>query len=284
MTNSVLLKSKQLTDSGLGCHVDDGTPLSALLDVVLKSGLALLQNVDLSEEKFRCFVEKLGKKIEYKEEKALVGYGFSDILNLDGTPEDGKVITGRGRLPLHTDGILLETQVDLIILYASDVHGVDEDGATLVCDQLAAWREMPEILRTPLLKGSLEYIAFERGYFTSVPEGWFPIPTFRDYGRVKSLNLALPFEGERLKSWDVRVQGLSTQASQAYFAALERHFTQEKYLYAHRWCKGDLLIIDNQRTLHGRRALSVNKQRRLLRGQTTFERNVLAPGPTHIAI
>ncbi|KAF3996235.1 TauD/TfdA dioxygenase family protein [Glaciimonas immobilis] len=284
MTNSILLKSKQLTSSGLGCHVDNATPLSALLNVVLKSGIALIHNVDLTEASFRSFVEKIGKKIEYKEEKALVGYGFSDILKIDGTPEDGKVITGRGKLPLHTDGILLNTQVDLIILYASDVQGVDADGATLVCDQLAAWGEMPDSLRTPLLIGSLEYIAFERGYFTSVPEGWFSIPAFRDYGRVKSLNLALPFIGERLKSWDVRVQGLSSQASQDYFNALEKHFTQEKYLYNHQWCKGDLLIIDNQRTLHGRSALSVSKHRRLLRGQTTFEKNVLAPGPTHIAI
>ena len=155
---------------------------------------------------------------------------------------------------------------------------LDEDGATVVCDQLAALKDMPESLHQPLLDGRLEYLAFERGYFTNVPEGWYPISTFRDYGRVRSLNLALPFDGQAKASWDVRVPGLNEAASAAWFAALEQHLMADRFLYCHRWRKGDLLIIDNQRTLHGRRGLLPNTCRKLLRGQVTFEAVASAPG------
>lgn len=272
------LRGQTLTASGLGVHLPDETPLAAVRQAVLDHGVTLLRNVHFDEDSFRQFVESLGDKVSYDEGNANVGYGFADILKLDGTHDKEKVITGRGSLPLHTDGILLGTQVDLIILYAADVANIDEDGATVVCDQLAAWKDMPDSLRQPLLDGRLEYLAFERGYFATVPEGWYPISTFRDYGRVRSLNLALPFDSQVKASWDVRVPGLSEDASAAWFAELERHLTANPYLYCHRWRKGDLLIIDNQRTLHGRRGLLPNTCRKLLRGQVTFEAIASAPG------
>lgn len=43
-------------------------------------------------------------------------------------------------------------------------------------------------------------------------------------------------------------------------------FYQEKYLYSHPWDVGDLLILDNFRTLHGRTAISEGGQRCLWRG------------------
>lgn len=270
--------AEALTPSGLGIHLPDATALADVREAVLEHGVALLRNQVFDEQSFRQFVESLGDKVSYSESSAKVGYGFADILNLDGTHDKEKVITGRGSLPLHTDGILLGTQVDLIILYAAQVENIDTDGATVVCDQLAAWHAMPPQLRQPLLEGHLEYLAFERGYFATVPEGWYPISTFRDYGRVRSLNLALPFDGQAKASWDVRVPGLAADASAAWFADLERHLTRPEYLYSHCWRKGDLLIIDNQRTLHGRRGLQPDTCRKLLRGQVTFEPIASAPG------
>lgn len=269
-----------LTASGLGIHLPDETPLTTIRQAVLDHGVALLRDVQFDELSFRRFVEGLGDKVSYADVNAEVGYGFADILKLDGTHDKEKVITGRGSLPLHTDGVLLGTQVDLIILYAANVNGIGEDGATVICDQLAAWKDMAESMRQPLLDGRLEYLAFERGYFATVPEGWYPISTFRDYGRVRSLNLALPFDGQAKASWDVRVPGLTAEASTAWFTALEQHLTAAPYLYSHCWRTGDLLIIDNQRTLHGRRGLQPQTCRKLLRGQVTFEAVASAPGAT----
>ncbi len=272
-----------LTPSGFGgCiatrdGISDGTTIR---DVAVSMGVALVKGLKLNESTFRELVASLGVKVSYEDDDADVGYGFSDVLHLDGTREEGKVITGRGPLPLHTDGILLGTQVDLIILYAERVANLDMDGATIVCDQMTAWREMPSDLRDVLLRGYLEYKAFERGYFTNVPEGWYPIPTFRDYGRVRSLNLALPFEEGAPASWAVRVPGVSDEESRAFFEALRKHLSSPRYLYEHHWKQGDLIVIDNQRTLHGRQGLANKSSRELLRGQVTFEKVEGAPGAT----
>jgi hypothetical protein len=162
-------------------------------------------------------------------------------------------------------------QVDLIIWYAVTAQQLGDDGATVICDQIAAWREMPRVLIEVIDAGSLEYFGVERGYFTNVPTTWFPIPTIRDFGRVRSLNISLPFEDGAPTSWQVRVPGKSESESRAWFGALREHLTQERYIYTHRWQPGDLVIVDNQRTLHGRLPLRDGARRILMRGQVTLQ-------------
>ncbi|MDI3389348.1 TauD/TfdA family dioxygenase [Streptomyces sp. B-S-A8] len=270
-----------LTPSGFGALWNEGTQAEprTVRDLALESGVAVVKDQKFTEDAFREFVSGLGDKVSYDDDDESIGYGFTDILHLDGTREEGKVITGRGGLPLHTDGVLLGTQVDLIVLFAAEARELDADGATLVCDQITAWQELPDDLRAVLDRGYLEYLATERGYFTSVPEGWYRIPTFRDYGRVTSLNLALPFQAdEALASWEVRVPDVTAEESERFFADLRAHLLSERYLHEHRWTEGDLVVIDNQRTLHGRRGLADRTSRKLLRGQVTLEAVEGAPG------
>lgn len=280
MTSSLPCSITSLTPSGLGALLQPSESVTneAIHAAALTRGVGLVRDMEFTEDTFRDFVTSLGGKVSY--EDADVGYGFSDILHLDGTHEAGKVITGRGALPLHTDGVLLGTQVDLIVLYATEVDGPADDGATLVCDQISAWPKMPEELRSVLRRGRLEYRAVERGYFTTVPSGWYPIPTFRDYGRVRSLNIALPFAQQCSAAWQVRVPGAPADESAGFLESLRDHFSQDRYLYRHRWRQGDLLVIDNQRTLHGRSQLSETANRKLLRGQVTLKSVEGAPGAT----
>jgi len=280
MTTPLYSQPQSLTASGLGRRLDGIVNLGTIREIVFESGVVVVQGLNFTEPEFREFVEGLGEKVSYERDNADVGYGFTDILHLNGSREMGKVITGRSGLPLHTDGILLGTQVDFIILFATKVENLTSDGATLICDQITAWHEMPNDLRDVLLRGKLEYLATERGYFTNVPDNWYAIPTFRDYGRVKSLNLALPFPDDVSASWNVRIPGAPTDVSAQYFADLRDHFMQKRYLYEHHWSTGDLVVIDNQRTLHGRRGLSREGMRMLLRGQVTLPAIANASGTT----
>lgn len=274
------MSSESLTPSGLGRELSVDGDAAAVRAAALHTGLVLARRQEFDEESFRRFLEALGDTITYEDEAAAVGYGFSDVLHLDGNRDEGKVITGRGGLPLHTDGVLLGTQVDLIVLYAAQVRDLGGAGATMVCDQITAWREMPEHLREVLQRGHLEYTATERGYFTTVPEGRFAIPTFRDYGRIRSLNLALPFDDGADRSWTAHVPEVSEEESQRFFDDLAAFLSQDRYLYRHRWEEGDLVVIDNQRTLHGRRGLAPDGARVLLRGQVTLAPVEDAPGAT----
>lgn len=264
-----------LTATGMGRLLQSsaGEPLPAaeIAEITMSAGAVVITDAEFEEDEFRAFVGGLGSKVSYEDEHAQVGYGFGDLLHLDGNKDEGKVITGRGPIPLHTDGVLLGRQVDMIILYAKELEKGRDEGATTVCDQLTAWEEMPAELRGVLEERQLEYLACERGYFTTVPEDWYPISAFRDYGRVRSLNLALPFPGDAPASWDVRVKGMSEDKSREFFTALGEFLSEPRYLYRHEWSPGDLLLIDNQRTLHGREGIGDRSVRKLYRGQVTIE-------------
>jgi (5R)-carbapenem-3-carboxylate synthase len=260
-----------LTASGLGIELDPdleaGPEQFAGLarSAALTHGVVLARGRAFEEAAFQRLVHLLGQTVDHK-----FGEGQADLLRLDASPDEGKVVTGRGPLPLHTDGLLVAERVDLIVLYAKEFSDEPGSGDTLVCDQLAAWREMPERLAGVVDRGELEYLVEERGYFPHVPEGWYPIPTTRDYGRVRSLNLALGFPDGVERGWQVRVAGAERADSDRFFADLSAHLHADRYLYRHRWQPGDLLVIDNQRTLHGRSAIGPNGIRLLLRGQVTL--------------
>lgn len=257
-----------LTPSGLGTVLDLG-PTDDLADACRRAatgtGVALVRGLDLDERRFQRFVHDLGDTVDHK-----FGEGRADLLQLNASAEDGKVVTGRGPLPLHTDGLLVGERTDLIVLYASQFADRPGSGETTVCDQLSAWLEMPDDLREVVEHTGLEYLVEERGYFPTVPAGWYEIPTVRDYGRVRSLNLTLRFPPGVARGWQVRVKGADEATSERFFARLGEFLHRPRYLYQHSWRVGDLLVIDNQRTLHGRTAISDEGVRLLLRGQVTL--------------
>ncbi|MFB7937633.1 TauD/TfdA dioxygenase family protein [Streptomyces sp. NPDC056049] len=263
---------QRLTPSGMGALVPwtsggaVGDLAARARKAALTSGCVLVRGVELDEDAFRLFVRSLGDTVDHK-----FGEGQADLLKLDASREKGKVVTGRGPLPLHTDGLLVGEQVDLIVLYAAEFSDAPGSGETYVSDQLTAWREMPEHLRRVLDEHEFEYLVRERGYFPTVPVDWYTIPTTRDYGRVRSLNLTTAFPRDvEQRSWEIRVKGMAPADSDRFFAELDAFLRSERYAYTHRWRVGDLLVIDNQRTLHGRTAIGEGGTRVLFRGQLTL--------------
>ncbi|MFE9913878.1 TauD/TfdA family dioxygenase [Micromonospora sp. NPDC005553] len=257
-----------LTPSGLGLVLDPSPTnnlASACRSAATRTGAALVRGLDLDEPAFQRLVHELGDTVEHK-----FGEGRADLLKLNASADEGKVVTGRGPLPLHTDGILVGEQTDLIVLYASEFRDEPGSGETTVCDQLAAWAEMPDDLRQTIETVGLEYLVEDRGYFPTVPDDWYEIPTVRDYGRVRSLNLTLPFPAGANHGWQVRVKGGDQTTTDNFFTQLSDFLHRPRFLYQHRWQVGDLLVIDNQRTLHGRTAIGADGVRLLLRGQVTL--------------
>ncbi|MFE9042222.1 TauD/TfdA family dioxygenase [Streptomyces sp. NPDC012421] len=269
---------QRLTPSGMGALVPwtsggtVGDLAARAKEAALASGCVLVRGLDLDEDAFKLLVRSLGDTVDHK-----FGEGQADLLKLDASRDKGKVVTGRGPLPLHTDGLLVGEQVDLIVLYAAEFSDAPGSGETYVSDQLTAWREMPGHLRRVLDAHEFEYLVKERGYFPTVPDDWYTIPTTRDYGRVRSLNLttAFPHDVDQ-RSWEIRVKGMDPAGSERFFAELDAFLRSERYAYTHRWRVGDLLIIDNQRTLHGRTAIGEGGTRVLFRGQLTLSEAALS--------
>lgn len=82
---------------------------------------------------------------------------------------------------------------------------------------------------------------------------------------ARRLGEPIPANAER--SWNTRVQGVSDEKSTALLGELNGFLSQKRCCYSHPWEAGDVLILGNYRTLHGRTAISEDSQRCLWRGQ-----------------
>ncbi|MEA2231869.1 MAG: hypothetical protein QOD83_1685 [Solirubrobacteraceae bacterium] len=261
-----------LTPSGLGVVLRaQGTCDAAgfapeLRTAAVKRGLGLVRDLTLDAAGFRALTRGVGRPIGHE-----FWEGQADLVRLDASPDEGRVATGRGPLPLHVDNLWIGEPTDLILLYAAEVSDAPGSGETVVVDQLAALAGMPAHLRRVLEEEQIEHRVEQRGPTSAVPEGWFAVSAIRDHGHVRSLYLALPFPpGTPAPGWHVRVAGFRRQESEDFFRELDAHFRRPQFAYQHRWATGDLLVINNQRTLHGRTSLDSTQVRLLYRGQVTL--------------
>ncbi|AJK50814.1 TauD/TfdA dioxygenase family protein [Burkholderia plantarii] len=267
------LPSGRLTPSGIGIALQAGEFLAmepqVLRDLLKVEGFAVVRGLRLGKPEFAELYRRYGHPVEYSGQRAKVGYGYGDMLELNGDRD--KIVTGRGRLPFHTDGGILRSNVDQIFLYGAEIENLRFSGATLVTDHVAALRDMPRHLRAVLEHDTFEVRAAEAGYYSGAsPEGWFKVDTFRDYGWVRALMIYFPFDNGDAPSWETRITGFSAFETRKFFDELGKFLRRDTYTYAHYWSTGDLLISDNRRTLHEREPFREEASRRVLwRGQTS---------------
>jgi alpha-ketoglutarate-dependent 2,4-dichlorophenoxyacetate dioxygenase len=69
----------------------------------------------------------------------------------------------------------------------------------------------------------------------------------------------------------LHISGWSAADSQILLDELYAFATQDRYIYRHPWCKGDLVIWDNRTTLHRAARWQDNGQVRDLRRTTILE-------------
>jgi len=237
--------------------------------LMIKKGFVIVKNVNFDDEtEFKNLIASYGVVVEYVDKKKSVGYGYKDLLKLDG--DKNKIVTGRGELPLHADGGLLQTVVDVVFLYAVKIKNMQFQGATSICDHELAYQEMPNYLKRVLDEEVFEARVLEKGYYVDAsPADWFVVPVYTDYGWGRKMLIYFPFTANNPPSWESRIIGFSEQENIAFFDELRSFLIQPIYYYKHYWEKGDLMIMDNRRVLHAREPFSEVVERVLYRGQTT---------------
>lgn len=236
--------------------------------LLMQQGFAVIRELKLTADEFRDIYALYGKIVEYADEKINVGFGYRDTLKLEG--EKGKIVTGRGQLPLHADGGLLLSDVDQVFLYAAEIKNMKFRGATTICDHVLACHEMPLHLKRVLENETFEVRVLEKGYYVDVsPAGWFRVPVFTDLGWVRKMLIYFPFDEGQPASWETRILGFSEGETAAFFRELGSFMKQPRYFFRHYWEDGDLLIMDNRRVIHEREEFNDDQIiRRLYRGQT----------------
>lgn len=271
-TNGSSSPSKALLPTGAGFVIDgafvaDEASLASLVKNILakitEARFILVRNLSLSEDKFKWVSNTLGNPVNHKFQT-----GSSELMKLPATRDKGNVVLGRGMLPVHTDGLFTNNRPDLIMLYAAEFSDLPGSGETTVVDQVAAMKELPKELIQKLESVEFEYKVVESGHHMQKPEDkWFSVPPITTAKGRKCLGVSLQFPPGTETSWLLRIKGWSDEGSTALLKELDDFVYQERYLYQHPWKVGDLLVMDNYGTLHGRTAISEKGERCLYRGQ-----------------
>ena len=73
------------------------------------------------------------------------------------------------------------------------------------------------------------------------------------------------------------VNGMTPEDSEAFLNELWAYGTQERFMYTHRWSKGDVVVWDNRATVHRREGFDPDSRRVLYAAQVEGHRPVEEP-------
>ncbi|WP_203854941.1 TauD/TfdA family dioxygenase [Streptomyces rubradiris] len=78
-----------------------------------------------------------------------------------------------------------------------------------------------------------------------------------------TLQIGLDYPEDPERNYGAAVVGRTKEQSLELFALVDRWLTVPEVMYAHRWRVGQVLVMDNQRVVHGRAAYCVDAPRKL---------------------
>lgn len=236
-----------LTPSGRGAKVRDRSLLDfapeELRALVERYRFIAFQDHPLTTEQVREYLGKFGPLTQNDRRK-------DGVLALDGKKKD-EVLLGEGFMPLHKDGALMGTDVALIGIHAIDVKHVTSGGRTFVMDLEGATEEVPKEYLDLLRDKGIEGRPVD-SYYLKSSDTWHRIPGFVEFQGKSFLNVGFPYSEGQKPSWLVRIPGETDARTTEVFDAMRKIFMSPRYCYFHAWTEGEVLLIDNKRTLHGR--------------------------------
>jgi alpha-ketoglutarate-dependent 2,4-dichlorophenoxyacetate dioxygenase len=198
---------------------------------------------------------------------------IADISNLDG---EGKVLEVDARRRLdwlanrlwHTDASFRAVPGALSMLYAHIVPG--EGGDTEFADLRAAYDDLPGATKTQLAglvamhsifhsRGQLDVTKYSDEELAALP----PVPQ-----RVVRTHPGSHRKTLYLAAHASHIEGMPIPDGRLLLLDLMEHATQSKFVHAHRWHEGDLVIWDNRCTMHRARPFDTTQVRDLRRVTT----------------
>ena len=265
--------------------VDVSRPLNpadrqAIEDAIDRYAVVVFRGQTLDDEKQVAFARNFGPiassalKLRHRDIKHRIeSSDVADISNLDG---DGNVLKPDARRRLdglanrlwHTDASFRAVPGALSMLYA---HVIPEEGGdTEFADLRAAYDALPEakkneleglvaehsIWRSREQLGVVKYSAEELASLPPVPQR---LVRTHPGSHRKTLYLAAHAS---------HILGMPVADGRLIILDLIEHATQPRFVHAHRWAKGDLVIWDNRCTMHRARPFDTTKVRDLRRVTT----------------
>jgi taurine dioxygenase len=153
----------------------------------------------------------------------------------------------------HTDLTYFPRPCDMTMLFAVDVP--PEGGDTLFCSLTAAYDAL-----TPAERARLDAMraVHSYSYMRSIKYPNAAPLTPEQLDRVRDVEHPLirkhPVTGRRalyVSEYIIRnIVGMDVLQSQVFLEGLVAYATEERFVYRHRWRKGDLVFWDNRATMH----------------------------------
>ena len=197
---------------------------------------------------------------------------LNDISNLDRTggkmeTADPKRLFSLGNMLWHSDSSFKVIPAQYSILSAKIIPATEGD--TEFADMRSAWRALDEKTQQKCLgqvtrhsqlysRGELGFTEFREDQ----QEAMVPVrqALVRRHPRTKNISLYLSAHAGLIEGWTV-------PESRIFLKRLTEHATQREFIYRHKWSVNDLVIWDNQATMH--RAMGYdNKEVRDMRRTT----------------
>ncbi len=222
----------------------------------------------------RCFgpIDK-GLLLGSKRKRRLANPDVIDLANVDG---DGNVLPAENIRNVslianqfwHSDSSFKDPPAKFSILCGIDLPA--DGGQTEFADQRAAYDALSDEMKTRLDGLVAEHWAYHSrnmlggGGFSEAemaalpPVHWPMVHTVPESGR-KSLFIGIHTR---------EIDGINTAEARMFLHNLLEHATQRQFIYRHEWHNNDVVMWDNQCTLHRGRPYDLNALRELRRCTT----------------
>jgi alpha-ketoglutarate-dependent taurine dioxygenase len=198
------------------------------------------------------FCQKLGE---------LLDWDFGVVNELRVHADSKNYLYTNHAVPFHWDGAFVGRIPHYIFFHCDVAPPVHSGGETLFCDTLRLLDQAPleeqEKWARITITYSTQKVVHYGGSFTSSMIVRHPT------SGEKILRFAEPVED--LNPVRLEIKGIATGQRDLFLQDLRRRLYSANVCLTHQWLTGDILLADNQRLLHGRRAFAATAWRQIRR-------------------
>lgn len=259
----------ELRGVDLSQPIDDAT-FEMIQNYWHEYGVLCIPGQTLEEVDQVRFAERFGELamtlVEYESGKGR----HPAVMYVTNEKKDGKYVGALpdGEMYFHSDMCYLERPVKATMLYA--MHLPSEGGNTLFANMYTAYDALPMETRRSLadLKAVNTYEQGTSDTVTMRTRSEGPTsPSARSH--AQPMVCTHPVTGRKAlyvnRLMTEYIVGKPRAESNSLLEALFDHQEQARFIYEHRWTRGDLLIWDNRCILHARGDFNANELRKLRR-------------------
>lgn len=251
-----------------------------IVDAWLAHGVIVLRGQDLTDHQQAAFSRLFGELNErsrpedarnegkHGDPDAYAGYTML-VTNIR---KDGQPIGSLpdGDMMFHADLVYREIPSRATILYG--IETPKEGGDTLFASLVAAYEALDDATKA-LIDGKRAKQAYHYG--VTHREENEPLVSY-----VHPLVQVIPETGRKAlfasRLMTMSIEGMEPAESDALLDRLFDHIEDPRFVYAHKWRPGDLLVWDNRTTVHGRTDFDPGERRLLRRFATKGAKPVAA--------